>query len=102
MLPVLERLHVGQKLLLAVAWVCADEKRLFERIPEVLMIDVTYDNNGEGRPLGLTACLDPDMRSFTPLRAAFGILPGVPMDLGDSNSDSTWSIKPHSCRGSTD
>ena len=35
MLPVLERLRVGQKLL-AVAWVSADEKRLFELYPEVL------------------------------------------------------------------
>jgi hypothetical protein len=68
LLPVLERLRVGQKLLLAVAWVRADEKRLFELYPEVLMIDVTYGTNSEGRPLGLTACFDPDMKSFTPIR----------------------------------
>ena len=68
LVPVLDRLRVGQKLLLAVAWVRADEKRLFELYPEVLMIDVTYGTNSEGRPLGLTACVDADMRSFTPLR----------------------------------
>ena len=68
LLPVLDRLRVGQKLLLAVAWVRADEKRLFELYPEVLMIDVTYGTNSEGRPLGLTACFDPNMKSFTPLR----------------------------------
>ena len=33
------------------------------------MIDVTYGTNSEGRPLGLTACVDADMKSFTPLRA---------------------------------
>ena len=68
LVPVLQRFRVGQKLLLAVAWVRADEKLLFEIYPEVLMIDVTYGTNSECRPLGLTACVDADMRSFTPLR----------------------------------
>ena len=67
--PVLKRLTVGQKILLAVAWVRDDEKRLFELFPEVLMIDVTFGTNNEGRPLGITAAFDSDMKSFTPIRA---------------------------------
>ena len=67
--PVLKQLRVGQKILLAVAWVREDEKRLFELYPEVLMMDVTYGTNNEGRPLLLTAAFDSDMKSFTPLRA---------------------------------
>jgi hypothetical protein len=67
--PVLKRLKVGQKILLAVAWVREDEKRLFELFPEVLMVDVTYGTNNEGRPLLVSAAFDKDMKSFTPLRA---------------------------------
>jgi hypothetical protein len=67
--PVMKQLRVGQKILLAVAWVRNDEKRLFELYPEVLMMDVTYGTNAEGRPLLVTAAFDSDMRSFTPLRA---------------------------------
>jgi hypothetical protein len=67
--PVLKQLTVGKKILLAVAWVREDEKRLFELFPEVLMIDVTFQTNNEGRPLGITAAFDSDMKSFTPIRA---------------------------------
>ena len=67
--PVLKQLRVGQKILLAVAWVREDEKRLFELYPEVLMMDVTYGTNNDCRPLLLTAAFDSDMKSFTPLRA---------------------------------
>ena len=67
--PVLKRLKVGQKILLAVAWVREDEKRLFELFPEVLMVDVTFGTNNEGRPLFVSAAFDKDMKSFTPLRA---------------------------------
>jgi len=67
--PIHARMRVGQKILLAVAWARADEKRLFELHPEVFMIDVTFGTNCEGRPLGMTAAVDSNMHSFTPLRA---------------------------------
>ena len=66
LIPLVERLRVGQKLL-SVAWVRA-KKTTFGLYPEVLMIDDTYGTNSEGLPLGIIACFYPDMRSFTPLR----------------------------------
>lgn len=33
------------------------------------MIDVTFSTNNEGRPLGITAAFDSEMKSFTPIRA---------------------------------
>ena len=67
--PVRDRLQVGQRILLAVAWCRTDEKRLFELFPEVLMFDVTFGTNYEHRPLGMTASPDGDMNVFTPVRA---------------------------------
>jgi hypothetical protein len=67
--PIYERLQVGQKILLAVVWVRADEQRLFELFPEVLMLDVTFGTNCEGRPLAVTASFDSFLKSFTPIRA---------------------------------
>jgi len=67
--PIHERMQVGQKILLAVAWVREDEKRLFELYPEVFMIDVTFGSNCEGRPLGMTAAIDSNMHTFTPICA---------------------------------
>jgi hypothetical protein len=37
--------------------------------PEVLMGDVTFQTNGEGRPLFVTAAFDAYMNAFTPVRA---------------------------------
>jgi len=67
--PIHNRLKVGQRILLAVAWVREDEKRLFELYPEILSIDVTYGTNSEGRPLAMTGCLDSDCKVFCPIRA---------------------------------
>jgi hypothetical protein len=64
--PIRERLMVGQKILLAAAWVREDERRLFEMFPEV---DVTHGTNSEGRPLGVSASIDVYVKTFTPLRA---------------------------------
>jgi hypothetical protein len=67
--PIRKRLAVGQKILLAVAWVREDERRLFEMFPEVFMIDVTHATNSEGRPLAVSASVDAHMKTFTPIRA---------------------------------
>ena len=67
--PIRHRLKVGQKILLAVVWVRNDEKRLFELFPEVLMMDVTFGTNSEGRPLAVTAAFDSFLKTFTPIRA---------------------------------
>ena len=67
--PLMEHLKVGQKVLLAVAWVRDDERRLFELYPEVLMMDVTYGTNREGRPLGTSCSFDQNMNIFSPFRA---------------------------------
>jgi hypothetical protein len=67
--PIKQRLIVGQKILLAVAWVRADERRLFELFPEVLMLDVTFGTNNEGRPLAVSASMDAELKTFTPVRA---------------------------------
>jgi hypothetical protein len=67
--PVRDRLTVGQKILLGVVWVREDERRLFELFPEVLMLDITFGTNSEGRPLAVTASFDSFLKSFTPIRA---------------------------------
>jgi hypothetical protein len=67
--PIYERLKVGQKILLAVIWVREDEKRLFELFPEVLMLDITFGTNCEGRPLAVSASFDAFLKTFTPIRA---------------------------------
>jgi hypothetical protein len=67
--PIKQRLQVGQKILLAVAWVRSDERRLFELCPEVFMLDVTFGTNNEGRPLGISASPDAELKTFTPVRA---------------------------------
>jgi hypothetical protein len=41
----------------AVVWVRADEQRLFELFPEVLMLD-TFGTNSEGHSLAVTASFD--------------------------------------------
>jgi hypothetical protein len=95
LLPIRQRLQVGQKILLAVAWVRADERRLFELFPEVFMLDVTFGTNNEGRPLGISASMDAELKTFTPVRA---FLPsecqwvfqwlwktGIPILLGKEN-----------------
>jgi hypothetical protein len=67
--PIKQRLKVGQKILLAIAWVRSDERRLFELFPEVLMLDVTFGTNNEGRPLCVSASTDAELKTFTPVRA---------------------------------
>jgi len=67
--PLRDRLTVGKRVLLAAAWAREDERRLFEMFPEVLMFDVTFGTNNEGRPLGVAASPDANMNVFTPIRA---------------------------------
>jgi hypothetical protein len=67
--PVKAHLQVGQRILLAVAWCRLDERRLFELFPEVLMMDVTFSTNREGRPLATTCAFDQNMTTFVPMRA---------------------------------
>lgn len=67
--PIHDRLKVGQKILLAVAWVRVDELLYFELYPEIFMVDVTYGTNNEGRPLFMSGSVDCDMKTFTPVRA---------------------------------
>jgi hypothetical protein len=64
-----DRLKVGQKILLAVAWVRTDERRLFDMFPEIFMLDVTHNTNSEARPLAVSASIDAYMETFTPVRA---------------------------------
>ena len=63
-----EELKVGQNILLACAWCRTDEARMFDAWPEVLMLDVTFQTNSEGRPLGLSVGQDGNVDSFTPVR----------------------------------
>lgn len=67
--PIQRELRVGQKILLAVAWVRDDERRLFELFPEVFVVDVTYGTNREGRPLITSCAFDQNMKTFTPIRS---------------------------------
>jgi len=69
LLPIVDRLEVGKRVLLAAAWTRTDERRLFEMYPEVLMFDVTFQTNNEGCPLGVTCSPDGNMNIFTPIRA---------------------------------
>ena len=63
-----DRLKVGQKILLAFAWARSDECRLFELFPEILKVDVTHGTNTEARPLCVSALIDANMKTFTPIR----------------------------------
>ena len=69
LLGIKHRLKVGKKVLLAVAWTRADERRLFELFPEVLVVDVTFGTNDEARPQWGSAAFDGNMKVFTPVRA---------------------------------
>lgn len=64
-----DRLVVGKKVLLAVAWTRLDERRLFDLFPEVLIVDVTFGTNDEARPQWVSAAFDGNMNVFTPVRA---------------------------------
>jgi hypothetical protein len=56
------------RILIAVAWVTNEEKRLFELFPEVLKADVTSQTNKEKRPLFLVVGKDSYGKTFTVLR----------------------------------
>jgi hypothetical protein len=47
------RVEDGERVLLAVAWVCDDERRLFHLFPEVTFWDSAQKTNREKRPLFL-------------------------------------------------
>ena len=66
--PIYQELQVGQEIMLAVAWCRDDERRLFELYPEVLLFDVTFGTNREGRPLGMSCAFDQNMNTFIPVR----------------------------------
>jgi len=68
LLPIQEKLKFGQKIMLACAWCREDEVRLFELFPEILMLDITWQTNCEGRPLGVSLGQDSFLESFTPMR----------------------------------
>ena len=72
LLPWREKLVIGQRILLGVAWSRCDEIRLFELFPEVLMFDVTNGTNNEFRPQIMTCSIDGHNKAFTPVR---GFLP---------------------------
>jgi hypothetical protein len=69
LLPIRDRLQVGQRILLGVAWSREDERRLFDLFPEIMYVDVTMGTNDEGRPLALAVGTDGNMKVFTPVRA---------------------------------
>jgi MULE transposase domain len=56
------------RILIAVAWITNEEKRLFELFPEVLKADVTSQTNKEKRPLFLVVGKDSHGKTFTVLR----------------------------------
>ena len=62
-------LKVGKKVLLAIAWSREDERQLFAKFPEVMMVDVTMGTNSQGLPELVICCPGPDMRIYTPIRA---------------------------------
>ena len=64
-----DNLTVGKKVLLAVAWSREDERKLFSKFPEVMMIDVTMGTNSQGLPEAVICCPGPDMKIYTPVRA---------------------------------
>ena len=59
----------GKEILLAVAWITDQERRLVTLYPEVLASDVTEQTNREKRSLLLVAGLTANMESFTVCRA---------------------------------
>jgi hypothetical protein len=69
LLPLRERLKVGDKILIAAFWVRDSERRLFELFPEVLFCDVTSQTNQEGRPYFMMCGRDSNGKSFTAMRA---------------------------------
>ena len=90
-----KNLQVGKKVLLAVAWSREDERTLFSKFPEVMMIDVTMGTNSQGLPEAVICCPGPDMKIYTPVRAflpsqckwVFGWIWGtaIPILLGKNN-----------------
>ena len=63
-----EDLYVGKQVLLGVAWCREDERQLFCRYPEILMVDTTFQTNNQGRPLFTSVGVGRDMESFSPFR----------------------------------
>jgi hypothetical protein len=64
-----QSLQMGDgRILIAVAWVTSEEKRLFHLFPEVLKADVTSQTNKERRPLFLLVGKDSYGSTFTALR----------------------------------
>jgi hypothetical protein len=56
------------RILIAIAWVRNEEKRLFELFPEVIKADVTSQTNKEKRPLFLVIGKDSYGKTFTVFR----------------------------------
>ena len=63
-----DKLTVGQKILVAVAWAREDEVQLFKKCPHVFMFDVTFNKNSKKRPLGVSLGIDGNMNSFSSFR----------------------------------
>jgi hypothetical protein len=63
------RVKNSDQILLAVAWVCDEEKRLFMLFPEVTFWDTAQKTNREKRPIFLAAGKDSRNKTFTYLRA---------------------------------
>ena len=62
-------LTTAQHLMIAVAWILPQEKRLFYLYPEVMFIDITSDTNKEKRPLFTITGRTATGTMFTMLRA---------------------------------
>ncbi|CAB9510893.1 unknown protein [Seminavis robusta] len=69
LLAMKQDMQVGKKVFLACAWCTEEERKLFQKYPEVLMVDVTFQTNNQGRPLFTSCSPGRDMFFFTPLRA---------------------------------
>ena len=63
------KLRSDQNLLIALAWVVPEERRMFELFPETLFVDSTEDTNNEGRPLFTMGGCTSEGKMFTFLRA---------------------------------
>ena len=63
------KLRSDQNLLIALAWVIPEERRMFELFPETLFVDSTEDTNNEGRPLFTMGGCTSNGKMFTFLRA---------------------------------
>ena len=50
-------------------WCRSNERCLLELCPEILMVDVTHGKNSETRPLCVSASIDVNMKTFTPIHA---------------------------------